>query len=306
MKKVSNEQVIAAYRATGSVWQAGKRLGIVGQSVWERLKALGYPMRATRWTAAEFAELRALAGHCTISEIAHRLGRPYSSVATKISQLGIGSRVGNRRRRKTPREPAFTGAEAVRHMAGLEAYDGSARAYCIANSLSLELLVKAIQRECPARWDEYARRRSSLAERACPECGRAFTPLTKKQACCSRECSKWLRVDRQYFGGRRKSAVGLREGVCQLCLSSEKTLSAHHVAGKENDPDNLELIALCSGCHQLVGILAGGAWIRDPERWEFAINLALVRQLSGDETPPAYVHTCVEIEMEAFDQAQCG
>jgi molybdenum-dependent DNA-binding transcriptional regulator ModE len=36
------EELIEAYKETGSVWKAGKKLGIPGQSVHSRLSALGY------------------------------------------------------------------------------------------------------------------------------------------------------------------------------------------------------------------------------------------------------------------------
>ena len=88
MKKATNEDIITAYRETGSVWRAGRRLGMCGQSVWERLTALNYQMSGSRWTADELNELRSLAGTCTIGEIARRLGRPYTGVAGLISNLG--------------------------------------------------------------------------------------------------------------------------------------------------------------------------------------------------------------------------
>lgn len=41
MKKATDEQLIAAYEETGSVWKAAEKLGMCGQSVHERLRRLG-------------------------------------------------------------------------------------------------------------------------------------------------------------------------------------------------------------------------------------------------------------------------
>src|SRR5947209_9144567 len=79
---------------------------------------------------------------------------------------------------------------------------------------------------------------------------RWVVPLTKRQGFCTVRCREAYRRNMSYFGGRRMEAIGLREGVCQLCLGKfDKWLSAHHVLGKERDPENNALIALCRGCH---------------------------------------------------------
>jgi len=57
----------------------------------------------------------------------------------------------------------------------------------------------------------------------------------------------------EYFGGNRLNTIGLISKTCQLCMRKvEKGLSSHHIIGKEKDPENQYLIALCSGCHKLV------------------------------------------------------
>jgi len=74
-------------------------------------------------------------------------------------------------------------------------------------------------------------------------------------------------------------AIGLREGVCQLCLGKfDKWLSAHHVLGKERDPENNALIALCRGCHDMVTNLSARSWVERPESVTELIALALARR----------------------------
>ncbi len=55
MQKATNQEIIDAYKATGSIWRAAKALGLCGQSVWERLRALGYPIASRKWSGVPMA-----------------------------------------------------------------------------------------------------------------------------------------------------------------------------------------------------------------------------------------------------------
>jgi hypothetical protein len=297
--KATAEQIITAYRETGSVWAAAKRLGMCGQSVWERLRALDYPIAGQNWTEDEEQEVTRLAGECTIGEIATRLGRPYAGVASKISALGVGTRYGNRQQRK--KAPNGYAAPRVQKLiAQLEHSGRSIRAFCREQSLDLELFISAIQRVDPTYWANYTRRTSDLTPKICPNCRETFYPLTKKAVACSRRCSDLLRTDRAYYGGKRQQTIGLKEGVCQLCMEVKAHLSSHHLLGKANDPDNEHLIALCNGCHQLVTMLGGRLFVEDVQGWENLINLVLSRRLAAKnrdgQTQYVGVHTCVDLE----------
>ncbi len=297
--RVTNEELIQAYQETGSVWKAAKRLGVVGQSVWERLRALGHPMSVRRWTADEVAEMQALAQTCTAAEIANRLGRSFASVACKMSELGLYSR-GRRQRALFPalkRGSGITRDVVKRWAREVQVWDGSLRAFAIARGINLETLAQALQKHYPDVWEQVAPR-LDVAPRPCPQCGRDFIPSSAKQKCCSRVCTSKLRVDLRYFGGRRSQTIGLAEGVCQLCQRETKRgLSSHHLIGKENDPDNALLVALCQGCHQLVGLLASRTLVDTEEGWQRLIEFALQRRLGGVQ--PASVagfHVCVDID----------
>jgi hypothetical protein len=297
-RKATAEEIIQAYRVTGNIWSAAKNLGMCGQSVWERLRALDYPMAHRAWSADEVEELKRIAGECTIGEIASRLGRPYAGIACKISELGLGTRYGNKRQRKAPR--GYAKPRVKKLIDRLEKYGGSIKSFCRNHSLDLELFIHAIQRVDREFWDDYTRRKSDLTSKVCPNCRQTFYPLTKKAITCSRRCSEHLRRDKAYFGGKRQQTIGLAEGICQLCMETKPSLSSHHMLGKENDPENEYLIALCAGCHHIVGMLAGRTFVESEQGWENLINLVLARRLADknrrERAEFVGVHTCVDLD----------
>lgn len=270
---------------------------MAGQSVHERLRRLEYPLRARKWTESELAELRKLAGTTSISEIAHKLGRPYSGVALKISRLGLAhTPTSYRRQKKIPRGSGYTKEATKRWLKELEEHEGSLRQFVQARGLSIDLFVTALQRYQPEFWDQFSQEHG-LEPQSCAYCGLTYYPMTARQKTCSRKCQADKRRDEQYFGGKRRQALGLLDKTCQLCLRQvEKGLSAHHLLGKENDPDNNYLVALCPGCHQLVGILGGRKFAEDPSAWERLIVFVLNRRLADREGPYVGAEAYVELD----------
>ena len=278
-KRVTDEEVVAAYKETGSIWKAAKRLGLVGQSVHERLRRLGYPMAHQEWTEEERREARSLAEQGEpIGHIAARLGRTYWAVALKLSRLGVSSQRSDWR--KKPKHGAgLTKKRVVAFARKLAEGKMTVRRLARMEGVAITPLVDALQYYEPERWQRYVMDHSDLGIEKCPGCGRDFVPLTKKQQFCTGRCREAHRRNLAYFGGRRFDAIGLREGVCQLCRKKvEKWLSAHHVLGKEKDPENEALIALCRGCHDVVTRLASRPWMEDPEVVADLIALALARR----------------------------
>lgn len=303
-QKATNEQIIDAYRDTGSVWAAGKRLGMAGQSVHERLRAIGYPLASQNWTPAEVGELRNLVGQATIAEIAHRLGRPYNGVACKISELGIGVRFGNNRKVKVQRGAGYDKSRLTRYAKQIEATGVTVRQFARTNGLGVEMLCRAFEQRLPEWWDAYKRTAVGIDEKQCAYCHKMFVPGSGKQTYCTRQCAAARRSDESYFGGRRRETIGLAERTCQLCGRQDiKGLSSHHVIGKENDPDNDFLIALCPGCHQIVTILSGRAseFLASPEGWEALIQLCLLRKHGGSV---AGIYASVDIELLDTDDIE--
>ncbi len=278
-KRISNEDIITAYKNTGSIWKAGKELGIAGQIVWEKLKKLNYTLLGQHWSVDEIEELKRLVTQCTIGEIANRLGRPYAGVALKISRLGLGENFGNKQIKKIPRGSGFNKKQVVSYIKELKVYSGSLKQFCRKNSISIDSLVYTIQKNDPEFWVWYTKTKSKVRSKQCPYCKQKFYPMSKKQKTCTRKCSGDQRRDNKYFGGKRRTAYGLAEGRCQLCKKEvTKGLSAHHILGKENDPENDHLIALCRGCHEVIGLLATRLFVDDPFAWQDLISLVLLRK----------------------------
>jgi 5-methylcytosine-specific restriction endonuclease McrA len=294
---ISNQEIIDAYLQTGSVWKAAKVVGLSGQTVHERLKALGHKLPGSEWSEEEIAELTALANQMTIAQIANRLGRPYNGVALKISRLGLGQRFGNKQSKKIPRTGEYTKEKVSQYLQEIEAENLKVTTFSRKKGLKVEALVTAIQRHNPEWYEKYCEKHAVKPKTNCPYCGTEFWPLSHKQINCSRKCSDEARVDNSYFGGRRRETIGLLEGICQLCGNhTEKGLSSHHILGKENDPDNEHLIALCSGCHQIVTIVAGRRFAATEEAWEVLIQLVIMRK-NGHDPDFRGVYTTVSLEM---------
>lgn len=299
--RISTEQIVLAYRATGSVWRAGKQLGLAGQTVHDRLRTIGVQFGSRHWTDEERAELRSLyEAEVPLGQIASRLGRTYAGVACQASELGL--RAVQKRQRKIPRGAGFDKINTRRHLRAIDAYDGPITRYARANGLSIDLLVAALQKHLPVEWAAYVAGHSDIPQKRCPYCEQVFIPANGKQEYCTRKCGNDARADRDYFGGKRKSTIGLAEQTCQLCLrKGVKGLSSHHYLGKENDPENDHLIALCQGCHNIVTVLGGRTFVDDEIAWETLISLVWLRKHGADfasgKVPSGTVfHVTVDID----------
>lgn len=294
----SNEEIIEAYKSTGSVWKAGKKVGISGQTVHERLKNLGYKLNSSNWTNEEVEELKRLATQMTIAQIANRLGRPYNGVALKLSRLGLGNRYGNNQKKKPVKKNGlYTKAKIEQYLNDINAQQIKLTAFSKKNSLEVEQLTWAIQRHYPDWWNIYAESNAAKPKTNCPYCETEFWPQSHKQIYCTRKCATEARTDKSYFGGKRRETIGLLERQCQLCGAIDvKGLSSHHVLGKENDPNNDHLIALCPGCHQIVTIVSGRRFVATPEAWEVLIQLVIMRK-NGADKDMIGVFSSVDIEI---------
>lgn len=297
-QRVTGLQVVQAYREHGNIWKAAKALGICGQSVWERMRAMGHRMQNEKWTEEENNELASLLKTCTLSEIANRLGRSYAGVAIKVSRLHLRTEPVKRRPQKIQRGVGLDKASVKKHLQAMSDEDSSVTKYCRKQKFSVDNFALACQTHFPEKWDEYAKKHGKLPTKPCAYCEREFHPQNGRQKTCSRKCQARRRTNETYFGGKHRQTIGLAEGVCQLCKrEGVKGLSSHHVLGKQNDPDNDYLVALCRGCHQVVGTLAGRNFIDDPEGWESLISLCLIRRHADKPNPEiAGVHACVDIE----------
>lgn len=297
----SNEEIIVAYRETGSVWSAGKKIGLSGQQVHARLKQMGIEVTGggVSWTPAEEEELQRLVElGVPFLEIAQRLDRSFNSIAVRASRLGLKGYT-RRARKKIPRGQGYDKASMVRHSKVLDTTELTLTKYVKQEHLNIESFARSMQRNLPEWWDAYvSKHRSEIPEKECSYCKESFIPNSGKQEYCTRTCGDRSRKDASYFGGRRRETIGLAEGICQLCgRKPDKGLSSHHVFSKKADSENTYLVALCQGCHDVVSRLASKTWISDSETVERLIGLAYMQakgaslMVSGKS-----VYTYLEIE----------
>lgn len=305
LQRVSDAAVLAKYQEAGSVWQAGKALGICGQSVWERLRRLGVPLAHAVWTDDELEELRVLAATNPAGEIARRLGRTFAAVTMKMSRLGI--RCARKSGRPIPRGAGYNKARIAKLLRELEMASEPLTRFLRQRGLSVDTFVLACQKHFPDRWLAYTRERGAVPSRMCTYCLAVFYPTNGKQRTCSRKCQYDQRIDLSYFGGRRRQTVGLAERICQLCgRQNPKGLSSHHVLGREHDPAGESLIALCRGCHNVVGLLARVPWADTEEGWTDLISLVCLRRQGAARSKAfAGLHVMVDMDWESPED-DCG
>ena len=144
--------------------------------------------------------------------------------------------------------------------------------------------VSALQHRDP-EWFSKSINRLGVTGLSCPGCGSVFYQTSTSHKFCSSRCTSRHKRNLEYFDGARLNAVGIVEGVCQLCFEPKtKGLSAHHMVGKGNDPTNRLMVALCVGCHQAVTILSMRSFLENPEGWERLISLVQIRKLVRRES----------------------
>jgi len=104
MKKATDEQIIESYTKLGNIWKVATELGMCGQSVWERLKKLGYEDK-DKWTETQLDLLKQAYDvgdnqPININELALILGRDKTNISRKAKSLGYITS----RKRKRPDE----------------------------------------------------------------------------------------------------------------------------------------------------------------------------------------------------------
>lgn len=100
-KKATDEQVIEAYERLGSIWKAGKELGMCGQAVHERLRNLGvdvsqnvFTSEDERYLADRYVTYRD-AGMLQV--LADEMGRTKQFICRKAGTMGLTDKHGQKR-----------------------------------------------------------------------------------------------------------------------------------------------------------------------------------------------------------------
>ena len=216
----------------------------------------------------------------------HPRPRPHNdSVHTERSQEDCGPNQGTELSpRKIPRGKGYDKVSIKNHIKKIDCFDGPLDRYCRSSGLSVDSFVLASQKHFPEWWSSYAKGRNDLVILFCAYCKDEFYPNSAKQTFCSRKCSSDSRRDRDYFGGNRRSGVGIVERICQLCHKPiQRNMHAHHVYGKKADPDNEHLVALHAGCHVIVEKLSATNMADDVATWERLMNLVWLKRDGSKE-----------------------
>ncbi len=92
-KKASDKEILAVYAETGSVWAAGKVLGMCGQSVHERLLRLNANKSQNLFSEADATRLKAdyfqYVSTGRLKELAMEMGRTRQFLCRQASKLGL-------------------------------------------------------------------------------------------------------------------------------------------------------------------------------------------------------------------------
>jgi len=94
-RKVSDRTLLRSYARTASVWKTAKRVGICGQSVWERLVKLGAVCRVNVFSEEDKAKIAAqyesgiTRGDGKLAALAQSLGRDRHSVCRQARRMGL-------------------------------------------------------------------------------------------------------------------------------------------------------------------------------------------------------------------------
>jgi hypothetical protein len=96
-KKASDEQLIASYLRTKSIWETAKEFGMCGQSVHERLNKLNMVIdgNGNKWTEADdmrlTLEYELYRYYGKVSRLAESMGRTVFFLSKKAKELGLTS-----------------------------------------------------------------------------------------------------------------------------------------------------------------------------------------------------------------------
>ena len=94
MKRITDKELIDAYRQTKNVWEVGRLLGLAGQTVHKKLTKLGIKMEGggKKWTEEEAVLLKALyekgfkKGDGQLDNLVSKTGRTKSFLCKKAKK----------------------------------------------------------------------------------------------------------------------------------------------------------------------------------------------------------------------------
>lgn len=281
------KKVVAQFKLEKSIWRTALAVGCTGYEVIAGLETSGVDIRQGPLSSDEFDHIVSIyATNGDLWKTARAVGRPYHLVAYVLSRTGRVATGQKKKSWKIPRGVGLDKPGMKRLATELVNFNGNFLKFCTSRGLDPDVVNAAFWKYEPEAWTSYRDTSGKFQSYVCTYCGAEYLRSRKNKTTCSSKCDRTAATDLEYFGGSRRKTVGLLEGVCQLCRKhKESKLASHHVLGKENDPDNDVLTALCNGCHELITELARRSFLSDPSCWEDLINLSMVRKLA-DKHPP--------------------
>ena len=97
MKKATNQEILDAYRETNNIWKAADKLGMCGQSVWERLKRMGIKLNSRYFSDSEITRIKEVynsgivLGDNKLKNLSIELNRTIPLISRQAGKLGLTS-----------------------------------------------------------------------------------------------------------------------------------------------------------------------------------------------------------------------
>lgn len=157
-KKVTDDQVLEAYERTGSVWKAGKELGVCGQAVHERLKKLGKNNHVNVFTEEDKNILMdryvAYRDAGKLDDLAKSMGRTKQFICRQAKELGLTDKNAKRAYASTWK---YADSETlVLILRDIVASGKTITEYCESKGYSSVVLWKAFLEKTPAEYEAVA------------------------------------------------------------------------------------------------------------------------------------------------------
>lgn len=167
--------------------------------------------------------------------------------------------------KRVPRGKGYDKAAMKKHVKALSGSKTDLTKYCRSKKLSVQHFATVAAEHFPEWWAEFIEK-DPAELRPCDYCQDLYYPNSARQTFCTSYCSRHAKTDREYFSGNRLNGVGVKERICQLCGKSiETNLQVHHVYGKMKDTEDEWLVALHSGCHEIIEKLSIRRYADDVE-----------------------------------------
>jgi Holliday junction resolvase len=173
-KRVSDEDLVAAYLETGSVHKAGARVGLHGASAHERLVRLGVAKPINEFTAAERERLQreylVFRGAGRLGDLAKEMGRTVPFLCRQARELGLTDQRAAKVWKGTWKHMTESAARLL--LTRFQRQRKSASVFCRNAKLDLGSFCRVMRRFFPDEWELAVE--TNLPKQSMYRFGRAF------------------------------------------------------------------------------------------------------------------------------------